>query len=68
MAKKEEALIVATVEVCTLQAVLDTKRESSTLSPTLEGELVPLHHSYGRLREIARDLGFDVVGLLRTHP
>ena len=33
----------------------------------MERELVRLRHSYGRLREIARDLGFDVAGLLCTH-
>ena len=33
----------------------------------MERKLVQLRHSYGRLREIARDLGFDVVGLLHTH-
>ena len=33
----------------------------------MERELVRLQHSYGRLREIARDLGFDVVELLCTH-
>ena len=33
----------------------------------MERELVHLQHSYSRLNEIARDLGFDAVGLLRTH-
>jgi len=33
----------------------------------MERELVCLRHSYGQLREIARDLGFDAIGLLRTH-
>ena len=33
----------------------------------MERELVQLRHSYGQLREIAKDLGFDVAGLLRTH-
>ena len=33
----------------------------------MERELVRLRHSYSRLREIARDLGFDVAGLLHTH-
>ena len=65
--EKEEALRVATVEVGTWQALLVIKRQGSTLSPNMKRELVRLRHSYGRLREIARDLGFDVVGLLRTH-
>ena len=64
---REEALRVATAKVGTLQALLDTDRESSTSSPTLERELVCLHHSYGKLQEVTRDLGFDVAGLLRTH-
>lgn len=42
VAKKEEALRISTAEVGTLQALLDTKRQSSTLSPTLERELVQL--------------------------
>ena len=33
----------------------------------MERELVCLRHSYGQLREIARDLGFDATGLLHTH-
>ena len=33
----------------------------------MERELVQLRHSYGQLREIAKDLGFDVAGLLYTH-
>ena len=33
----------------------------------MEREQVWLRHSYGRLREIARDLGFDVAGLLCTY-
>ena len=33
----------------------------------MERELVRLWHSYSRLREIVRDLSFDVAGLLRTH-
>ena len=65
--EKEEALRVATAEVGTLQALLVIKRQGSTSSPNMERDLVQLRHSYGRLREIARDLGFDVVGLLRTH-
>lgn len=42
VAKKEEALRISTAEVGTLQALLDTKRQSFTLSPTLERELVQL--------------------------
>ena len=33
----------------------------------MEREPVRFRHSYGRLREIARDLGFNAVRLLRTH-
>ena len=66
--EKKEALRVATAKVGTLQALLDTDRESSTSSPTLERELVCLHHSYGKLQEVTRDLGFDATGLLRSHP
>ena len=29
--------------------------------------MVRILHSHDRLREIARDLGFDAAGLLRTH-
>ena len=42
VAKKEEALKVSTAEVGTLLASLDIERQSSTLSPTLERELVRL--------------------------
>jgi len=38
--EKEEALRVATTEVVTLQALLDTKRQGYTLSPSMERELV----------------------------
>ena len=58
---------VATIEVGTLQALLDIERRGCTLSPNMERELVHLRHSYGRLREIARYLCFDAVGLLRTY-
>lgn len=34
----------------------------------MERELLYLHHSYGRLREVARDLGLDAVGLPCTYP
>ena len=64
---KEKALRVAVVEVGTLQALLVIKRQGYTSSPSMKRELVRLQHSYGRLREIARDLGFDVPGLLCTH-
>ena len=63
VAKKEETLRVASVEVGTLQALLDTERKSSTLSSALERELVWLRHAYIRLSEVARDLGFDATGL-----
>ena len=29
--------------------------------------MVRLQHSHDRLKEVARDLGFDAVGLLHTH-
>ena len=65
--KKEEALRVVITEVGTLQALLDIERQGYTSSPSMEKELVCLRHSYVQLREIARDLGFDAVGLLHTH-
>ena len=58
---------VATIEVGTLQALHDIERQGYTSSPSMERELVRLQHSYGRLREIARDLGFDAIGLLCTY-
>ena len=67
LAKREEALRVATVEVGTLQAFLETKRQSSTSDPTMERELVRLWHSLNILREVAKELGFNVARLLRTH-
>lgn len=67
LAEKEEAFRVATVEIGTLQALLDTKRQSFTLGPSLERELVWLHHAYTRLSEITRYLGFDAARLLHTH-
>jgi len=67
LAEREEALRVSTAEVGTLQALLKTERQGSTSNSTLEKELVCLWHSHGRLREIAKDLGFDAVGLLHTH-
>ena len=77
--EKEKALRVATTKVGTLQPLLYTERQSSTTSPTLERlsfttsptlerELARLRHSYSKLSEVARDLGFDAVGLLCTHP
>ena len=59
LAEREEALRVATIEVRTLQALLETERQSSTSDPTMERELVHLWHSHDRLREVVRDLGFD---------
>ena len=67
VAEKEEAMKAAIAEVGTLQALLNTKRQDYTSSPSMERELVQLRHSYDRLREIARDLGFDAVRLLRTY-
>ena len=58
---------VAIVEVGTLRALLETKRQGCTSNSTMERELVHLRHSHGRLREITRDLGFDAIGLLRIH-
>ena len=58
---------VATAKVGTLQDLLDIERQGYTSSPNMEWELVCLQHSYGQLREIARDLGFDATGLLRNH-
>ena len=58
---------VATTEISTLQVLLDTERQSCSSSPNLERELVCLQHSYSRLSEIARNLGFDVARLLCTH-
>ena len=62
VAETVEALRIATAEVSTLQALLDIERWGCTSSPSIERELVHLQHSYGRLRKIARDQGFDVVG------
>ena len=67
LAEREEALRVATAEVGTLQALLETERQSSTFDPMMERELVCLRHSHDRLKEVARDLGFDATRLLRTH-
>ena len=67
LAKSKEALRVATIEAGTLQALLKTKRQSSTSDPTMERELVRLQHSHDRLRELAKDMGFDATGLLRIY-
>jgi len=67
LAEREEALRVATTEVGTLQALLETERQSSTSNPTMEKELVHLRHLHDRLREVAKDLRFDAAGLLHTH-
>ena len=67
LAERKEALRVATAEVGTLQALLRTKRQRPTSDSMMERELVHLRHSHDRLRGVARDLGFDVVVLLRTH-
>ena len=47
-----------------MQALLETERQSSTFDPRMERELVRLRHSHDQVREVARDLGFDVAGLL----
>ena len=57
---------MATAGVGTLQALLETKRQGFTFDSTMERELIHLRHSYDRLREIAKDLGFDAAGLLCT--
>ena len=67
VAENEEALRFATTKVGTLQALLDIERQGYTSGPSMERELVRLRHSYGRLREIARDLSFNAARLLRTH-
>ena len=50
-----------------MQALLDTERQGYISSPSMKRELVWLRNSYGRLREIARDLGFNAARLLCTH-
>ena len=67
LAGREKALRVAIAKVGTLQALLETKRQSSTFNPTIERKLVRLRISHAKLKEVARDLGFDVAELLRTH-
>ena len=39
----------------------------STSNSTMERDLVRLQHSHDKVREIARDLGFDAARLLRTN-
>ena len=56
---------IASAEVGTLQALLDIVRKSSTLSFALERELVRLRPAYIRLSEVARDSGFDAIGVER---
>ena len=58
---------VATAEVSTLQALLATERQSSTSNPMIERELVLLRHLHDRLREIAKDLGFNAARFLRIN-
>lgn len=50
-----------------MQTLLETERQGSNFDSTMEKELVRHRHSYDKLREIAKDLGFDVAGLLCTH-
>ena len=47
--------------------MLDIESQGYTSSPSMKREFVRLRHSYGRLREIARDLDFDAARLLCTH-
>ena len=58
---------VATTEVGTLQALLETKRQGSTFDSMMERELVCLQHLHDKLCKIAKDLCFNAVRLLRTH-
>ena len=67
LAKEEEALRVGTVKVVTLWALLEFERYGFTSSSMMKRELVCLRYSHDKLREIARDLGFDATGLLCTH-
>ena len=67
MTEREEALKVATTEVGTLQALLETERQGFISDSMMERELVHLQHSHEKLQEIARDLGFDVARILCTH-
>ena len=67
LAKREEALRIATTEVGTLQALLETERQGSTFDSMIERKMVRLRHSHDRLRGVAKDLGFDGAGLLHTN-
>ena len=67
LAKEEEALRVGTVKVVTLWALLEFERYGFTSSSMMKRELVCLRYSHDKLREIARDLGFDAIGLLCTY-
>ena len=67
LVEKEEALRVTTAKVGTLRALLETKRICSISDSMMVRELVYLQHSHDRLKEIARDIGFDAAELLRTH-
>ena len=67
LAKEEEALRVGTVKVVTLWALLEFERYGFTSSSMMKRELVCLRYSHDKLREIARDLGFDATRLLCTH-
>ena len=49
LAKRGEALRIAIVEVGTLQALLETKRQGYTSNSMMERELVCLRHSHDRL-------------------
>ena len=50
-----------------MQALLETERQGSTSNSMMERELVHLRHSHDKLREVAKDLGFDVARLLHIH-
>ena len=67
LAEREKALRVATTEVGTLQALLGTKIQGPTSNSMMEREFVRLRHSYDRLNEVAKDLGFDAAGSLRIY-
>jgi len=45
---------MSTTKVGVMQALLDTERQSSTSSPSMERELVCLRHSYSRLIELLK--------------
>ena len=67
LAEREEALKVATAEVGTLRALLETERQGFTSDSMMERELVCLQHSHDRFKEIAKDLSFNAAEILRTH-